>query len=529
MGRFFPFQDPIDRAAIGTMAVLAGLTLALLTGDRWLGNPLGFGGGRPRVQEFSWQDRQIGARDRAFILTFNRPVDRAAVEANLEIEPPLPGRWSWVGRRAAYTLNGPIPYGTEFTLSLEGVREQFGNNPDAPESAPQGREMNPFAARFSSRDRAFAYIGVAGEERGRLLLYNLTRREQQVLTPPGLAVTNFQPYPDGDRILLGAIDTRDGEAADLTPRLYRVATGLGAGPAGDLELILDSQTHQNLQFSLAMGGEAIVVQRASRTDPQDTGLWLLPPGEAPRPLPEGRYGGEFRVTPDGSAAAVARGEGIALISLTEAGNPPDFLPEFGRVLAFAPNGRAAAMVDFNAEDADRRFLQTLVQVTSNGRRQQLLDTEGSILGCEYAPTAPLLYCALTQVETVEVEPKTSDDPRVPPASPENPEANATDTELSEEFPDIGTKASEPFEEQTYIAAIALDSGDTTPIPLPPGARDISFSLSPDGLALLFDRLPSEEPLLQPETETPSWLWLWLPSAGEPEILPLQGRQPQWLP
>ncbi|MEO0947469.1 MAG: hypothetical protein AAFY11_04865, partial [Cyanobacteria bacterium J06641_5] len=221
MGRFSLFQDPIDRAALGAMAVLTGLTLTLLAGERWVGTSLNFGsGGRPRVQDFSWQDRQVGVRDRAFILTFNRPVDRAAVEANIEIEPSLPGRWSWVGRRAAYTLDGPVPYGTSYTLGLKGVREQFGNATDNPDNTRQGREMLPFAAGFSSRDRAFAYIGTTAEEQGRLILYNLTRREQQVLTPEGLAVTNFQPYPEGDRILIGAIDTRDSEATDLTPRLY---------------------------------------------------------------------------------------------------------------------------------------------------------------------------------------------------------------------------------------------------------------------------------------------------------------------
>ena len=528
MGRFSLFQNPIDRAAIGAMAILAGVTLALLAGDRWVGTSLNFGnGGRPRVQDFSWQDRRVGARDRAFILTFNRPVDRATVEANLQIEPPLPGRWSWVGRRAAYTLDGPLPYGTTFTLSLEGVREQFGNATGNPNNAMQGREMLPFAVQFSSRDRAFAYIGTTAEEQGRLILYNLTRREQQILTPEGFAVTNFQPYPEGDRILLGAIDTRDSEATDLSPRLYSVATGLGQDPAGKLELVLDAQTHQNLQFSLAAGGDAIVVQRASRTDTEDIGLWLLPADEAPYPLPEGRNGGEFRVTPDGNAAAIARGEGIALISLTEAGTPPDFLPEFGRVLAFAPDGRAAAMVDFNADDANRRFLQTLVQVSIDGRQRPLLDTEGSILGCEYAPVAPLLYCAHTQVETPEKSDSATENLEAEAGTPApNLPENAV-----EELPDIAAVTPETYAERPYLAAIALESGDTTSIPLPPGSRDVSFSLSPDGLALLFDRLPSEDALsLQPEQdEDANKLWLWLPGTGEPETIPLQGRQPQWLP
>lgn len=500
------WQDPIDRAAAGAMLVLTGLIFACVAGDRWLGGSPGWGGGRPRVRDFSWQDRQVSARDRAFILTFNRPIDRAAVEANLAIEPPLPGQWSWVGRRAAYTLERPIPYGTSYRLHLDGAREWFGSSGD------RGRAMQPFTTQFQSRDRAFAYIGTVGDERGRLLSYNLTRQEKRILTPPGLAVTNFQPYPDGDRILFGAIDTREGQETDLAPQLYRTTAGWGTDAAGQLELLLGTQTHQNLQFAIADGGEAIVVQRASRTELQEVGLWLLRPDARPQLLADSRGSGEFRITPDGKAAAVARGEGIALVSLTEDGNPPEFLPEFGRVLAFAPDGSAAAMVNFNAADADRRFLQTLVQVTNDGRQQRLLDTEGSILGCEYAPAAPILYCALTQVVAGEAGAPTP--------------ADVPDPELA----DIDPKT-EPYVEQPYLVAIAPDDETVVPLALPPGAREADFSLSPDGLAILFDRLPAETTVLEPEAaEAANWLWLWLPGVGgAPEALPIQGRQPQWLP
>ncbi len=45
------------------------------------------------------------------VLTFDRPMDHASVEKNLVIDPPLPGKLSWAGRRLAYTLTSPIPYG----------------------------------------------------------------------------------------------------------------------------------------------------------------------------------------------------------------------------------------------------------------------------------------------------------------------------------------------------------------------------------------------------------------------------------
>ncbi|MEW6497303.1 MAG: hypothetical protein AB1589_33090, partial [Cyanobacteriota bacterium] len=73
-----------------------------------------WGGDRtsPYVRDFSWQDKPVGAADSFFILTFSRPMNQTSVEANLQIQPPLPGLISWAGRRLVYTLTNPAPYAT---------------------------------------------------------------------------------------------------------------------------------------------------------------------------------------------------------------------------------------------------------------------------------------------------------------------------------------------------------------------------------------------------------------------------------
>ncbi|HEY9836416.1 MAG TPA: Ig-like domain-containing protein, partial [Vampirovibrionales bacterium] len=88
------FSQPLDRAAIALIAVLTvAIALLLFGGDSTA----------PRVREFSWQNKQVSAKDRAFIMTFSRPMDRQSVEDNLKIDPPVPGKISWAGRRMAYT------------------------------------------------------------------------------------------------------------------------------------------------------------------------------------------------------------------------------------------------------------------------------------------------------------------------------------------------------------------------------------------------------------------------------------------
>ncbi len=205
-------SQPVDRVATALMIVLTVLIgMMLLTGDRTT----------PRVREFSWNNKNIGAFDTGFILTFNRPMNRESVERNLRIDPPLPGKISWAGRRMAYTLVEPAPYGTPFSVQLQDARDQLyaGN---------QGRVIEPFTGYFRTRDRAFAYIGVTGDQEGRLMLVNLSQESPQpiALTPPELVVLEFEPYPDGDQILFSAISREDQMRGQFESQLYTVTTGI---------------------------------------------------------------------------------------------------------------------------------------------------------------------------------------------------------------------------------------------------------------------------------------------------------------
>ncbi|MBF2097591.1 MAG: hypothetical protein IGQ88_04350 [Gloeomargaritaceae cyanobacterium C42_A2020_066] len=464
---------PLDRVARGVIAVLTViLVLLLVGGDR----------SQPQVRQFTWADRTLSAQDRAFILTFNRPMQQASVTDNLKITPPLPGRASWAGRRMAYTLSQPVPYGQRFTLSLQGGRDQFGRQP---------RLMRPFQADFRSRDRVLIYLGTQGSEAGRLVLHNLTNPTHTVLTPPDLTILDFQPFPQGDRILFSA---QPATGDPLAPPLYTVTTGLdypppvslpGApqlpaprpGPAGRVDILLDDPTYQNLKFDLSADGQTILVARASRRDPQDTGLWrLTPQGDLQRlNLP---MGGDFLITPDGQSLVMAQGEGVALFPLQTGNEPLDFLPKFGQVLAFDPLGNEAALIKFNSD-----FTRSLYRVTNQGQEQELLRVQGSILSALFHPGRPVLYVLLAQ------------------ARPER-----------------------AYQELPTLGAINLETRAFTPLLSFASPQLPHVSLAADGSALLFDQ-PGDTP------DAPAGLWLY--PLGEamnpPQSLGLKGQRPQWLP
>ena len=530
------FIQPLDRVAIALMLVLS-LLIGLLL---WQGDAVA-----PRVRDFSWQDKQVGAEDTSFTLTFSRPMDTKSVEANLQIDPPLTGKTAWAGRRMAYTLASPAPYGTSYQVQLQGAQDRF------TESGDSGRLLQPFSGRFKSRDRALVYLGVEGEEQGRLVLYNLTQQKKTILTPKHLVVVDFKPYPAGDSVLFSATERTSNHQRLLSSSLYTVTTGIHPGNkadysqqtingqdfpapslprlfpqssdndvwAGKIDLVLDSKDYQNLKFDLSADGQTIVVQRVNQRNAGEFGLWVIRPNQKPQQL-ETEPGGDFMITPDSAAVAFAQGQGVAILPLqSEAKKPMDFLPQFGMVLDFAQDGSQAAMVKFNSD-----YTRSLFLVTNQGVQKQLLRTTGSILSCQFDPLKANLYCLLTQL----LDGKT-------------------------------------YQEQPYLTAIDINSGKQTPLVVLPNQQDVQMSLAPDGLALLFDQVvtattPSNSsaqmnvPITnEGEAITTSQLWLlpllpatsvvetpdgnkavdysdrFLPPQLQPEQLPLPGFHPRWLP
>ncbi|GAB1541842.1 hypothetical protein NUACC21_45150 [Scytonema sp. NUACC21] len=497
------FFHPLDRVAIAFLLILSLLTgLLILQGDAV----------KPGVRHFSWQNQKIGADDVSFALTFSRPMDVKTVEENLKIDPPLAGKISWAGRRMVYTLLTPAPYGTNYNVTLQGAKDRFS------EKEGKNRLMEPFTGTFRTRDRVILYIGADKEDKGRLILYNLTQEQKKVLTPKDLIVMDYKPFPQGDKILFSA---RSNNSQDLTSaQIYTVTTGIPTPSdkkpesAGRINLILDNKEYQNLKFDLSPDGETLVIQRGKKDDPSDFGLWFMPVNKNNSDNSEEQPAlkrlqsqpvGDFVITPDSKAVAVAQGQGAAILPLqSDASKPLDFLPQFGLVQAFSKDGSQAAMVKFNTD-----YTKDLFLVTNQGVQKQLLRTPGSILNCQFDTASPTLYCLLTQI--------------LPGGL---------------------------YQEQPYLIAIDLKSGQQKPLMLLPAEqRNVEMSLAPDGLGLLFDQVvpqttatgPSPTNLLttddgQAISTGSLWLMPLLPISDpaaaadiKPEQLPLVGFHPRWLP
>ena len=499
MNKSYKLIQPLDGIAIAVMLLLSVLIGLII----WKGDVV-----KPMVRTFTWENQQIGAEDLSFSLTFSRPMDSKSIEENLKIDPPLAGKTSWAGRRMVYTLLTPAPYGTKYQVKLEKGQDKYS------QAEGKNRVMQPFTGSFSTRNRVILYIGANPEIQGQLVLYNLTQERKKVLTPKDLIVMDFEPFPNGEKILFSARSAKNPDL--LSAQLYTVSTGISSqigteiAAAGKVDLILDNKEYQNLKFDLSADGKIIVIQRGKRDNPGDFALWYLSTSNdnsAEKPTPkrlQGQPGGDFLITPDSKAVAVSQGQGTAIVSLDGDSNKPlDFLPQFGLVQAFSKDGSQAAMVKFNTD-----YTRDLFLVTNQGVQKQLLKTTGSILSCQFDSASPSLYCLVTQLIS-----------------------------------------KEQYIEQPYLVSIDLKTGKQKPLLLlPPAQRNVQTSLAPDGLGFLFDQVVpianNTTPLPantlktddgEPIASSSLWLMPMLPIADntnidiKPEQLPLMGFHPHWLP
>jgi hypothetical protein len=516
-------QYPLDRWAV---LVIAALTLAI-------GGLMFFGDhATARVRDFSWQNRQVGAEDKAFLLTFSRPMDPTSVEENLTIIPAIPGKVSWAGRRMAYTLEAPLPYGASFSVTLGQAQDRF----SAEDAQPS--QFEAFQGRFQTRKRAFLYIGSEQEEKDRLVLADLEAQERTILTPANLMVLDFEPYPLGDRVVFSASDINDPQGL-LNQNIYTVTTGIVPAPpedfttgstrpiwsrllpqkepeAGEIDLVLDHQNYQNLKFDLSPDGQTIVVQRVNQQNPADFGPWVVPQGKAPHPL-ETEPGGDFLIAPDSRSLVLLQGEGTAIIDLEERPSsgprqPLDFLPDYGRVFDITDDGTAAAMVNFNQDDPEKRFTESLFLVTNQGQEKEVARVTGAVLDAQFDPTNRFLYILASDL--------------------------IMDGSIK------GDTDGEPYLEQPMLMLFDRESEKLSKLLLLPQQQRIHMSLAPDGMSLLLDLDSNslgtaELDPLEENTEQPIWLIPLFEDAQQrltamPQVLstdpfPFRGIQATWLP
>ncbi|MCT0255291.1 MULTISPECIES: hypothetical protein [unclassified Synechocystis] len=446
------------------------------------------------VTQYSWRNTNIGAQTEALTMTFNHPFDPEEMESGLVIDPPLAGKTIWQGRRWFYTLTDIPRYGTNYQLTLPLA------------SMVGGRGTQDFTSVITSRARALVYIGVSGEERGRLILYNITNPQQPqkiILTPKDLTVRQFQIYPQGDRLVFTATDPSRRQSQQ---NIFTVTTGINNLNTqtkvlpGKLERLWENQDYNNQRIALAANGSVLAMARENAQNPADSGLWVAPRGENPRPL--GIRADKFIVGPNGNFLAVGQEGGVGLIPLNPEAGTPQFLAGMEQPLDFSPKGKELLLTQQNPD-----FSHSLIIYDLETRSQEeVLRSPYPLLNCRFDPRdQPRAYCLQA---------------------------------------DFVQRPGEPVQPEPYLAVINLTSGQSRPLLALPNYPEVDLTIAPDGLGLMFDQVATSSGLSSQDLLTDSqrsivdgrvWLLplprdLAIETESEPDPQELTaGFAPRWMP
>jgi len=150
------------------------------------------------------------------------------------------------------------------------------------------------------------------------------------------------------------------------------------------------------------------------------------------------------------------------------------------------------MVEYNSD-----YTKSLFVVSNQGIEQQILKTNGSIWDAKFSPAKDIIYCLATELKTKD---------------------NSS-------------------QEEPYLTAIDIKTQKVLLMTLLPIQQGIQMSLSPDGLAVIFDQADKGESvdrIIQGGSNGIMWL-LPIPhnireltTPINPDRLPFSGWHPRWL-
>jgi hypothetical protein len=144
------------------------------------------------------------------------------------------------------------------------------------------------------------------------------------------------------------------------------------------------------------------------------------------------------------------------------------------------------------------YTKSLFVVTNQGTEQQIFKTTGSIWDARFSPAKDIIYCLATELKT---------------------QGNNS-------------------REEPYLTAIDIKTQQILLMTLLPIQQGMQMSLSPDGLALMFDgidRGDNTNQIIQGDSNGILWLLpippniRTLTTPTNAERIPLSGWHPRWLP
>ncbi len=359
---FFPFTAVIG-LALGSM---------LLLGDQT----------KPQVRDSNLLDQKLRPEKAHMLFTFNRPMDQASIEKGFTINPPVMGKFSWSGKRFAFTPKSPLVYGQKYDLQITGKDQT-------------GKVMVPFKSTITTPSRKFFYIGTEDSEKDHLFAVDFESKQQQQITPNNHIVLKFSPHPNGNKVYYFAFRPED--KTSLLEQDYQSLYEVSFAQTDKLasQNIADFKKWSNIDFLLSPNGKNLLIQRLRKSSMPEFGLWLLDtnnPNVDWQPFYYSQLSGDIFFTPDSGALAGIDSGGlvIAPLSAEKQNKPqPEFITGYAQFFDFSADGQSALVSRYDAA-----FRSELVILGTNGQLQKLITTGAILSHAKFDPLGQYVYVIL---------------------------------------------------------------------------------------------------------------------------------------
>ena len=359
---FFPFAAVIG-LVLGSM---------LLLGDQ----------SKPQVKDSNLVDQKLRPEKAYMLFTFNRPMDRASIEKGFTINPPVMGKFSWSGKRFAFTPKNPLAYGQKYDLQMMGKDQT-------------GKVMIPFKSTITTPVRKFFYVGTEGSEKDHLFAVNFESKQQQQLTPNNQVVLKFSPHPNGSKAYYFAFRPED--KTSLLEQDYQslYEVNFAQSDKASSQFIADFKQWSNIDFALSPDGNNLLIQRLKKDSTPEFGLWLLNTNKSNldwQPFYYSQLSGAVSFTPDSGALAGIDSGGLVIAPLpTEQKKKPqpEFITGYAQFFDFSADGQSALVSRYDAA-----FRSELVILRTSGQIQKIITTEATLSRAQFDPLRQYAYVIL---------------------------------------------------------------------------------------------------------------------------------------
>lgn len=336
----------------------------------------------PRVMETNLKDEILPLTTNQLVLTFNRNMDHASVEKHFTITPKIEGKFSWIGKKMAFSFNESLRSNEKIKVELKGALDE------------SGVLMENYERNYATQNQALYFIGTDEGQKDRVVGFDLDQKKSSVLSPENLIVKDFRVHPDQKLIyLLGYKKGDDDKRSNLYE--FDVENQI-------LKVLVDGEKEYVFAFELSPNGKILLVRKGN-INPYDQSslidagsLWTYEINTQKWKIfwNKDLYGSEFYFSPDSNylVGRMITGD-ITILPVSKNPDKVVYLENYAGNYNLSPDGHQLVFVDF----PDPFSPNNLLLRDDDGTTQTLIEKGGQIQFPIFNKNGDRIYFLMSKV------------------------------------------------------------------------------------------------------------------------------------